>query len=263
MKEITSLDEIKSIELSIMKKIHKLCEEEGIVYYLSFGSLIGAVRHNGFIPWDDDIDLYLPRPDYNKLVKIIKKKGPQMGLNYANPFSKIHYGRNLTKVFDTTTYLIEPDYRTDDPIGVFVDLWPLDGTPNNRILRKIYLVRAHLKKKVILASSMKYNDKYSILKKMEIRVAGVFNHSKLVRSMERMARKYSFNKSEYVFSYAAQDAVYKRELFNKRILWKFEDTELYIPAEYDKILRLEFGDYMKLPPIEQRVAHHVVNTYYK
>ena len=263
MKEITSLDEIKRIELSIMKRIHCICEEEKLTYFLSFGTLIGAVRHKGFIPWDDDIDIYMPRNDYDKLVEIIKFRGEIQHLSYANPFSKIRYGRNLTKVFDTDTVLTEPQYKTDDPIGVFVDVWPLDGTPNNPLLRRVCLSKALILKKMILASSMYTNREYSLIRNLGISFASHVNHDNLTRKLDRLSRKYAFSDSNYVFCYSAQDAIYDRHLFSERILWSFEDTEFYIPKEYDKILRLEFGEYMVLPPEEERIPHHVINTFYK
>ena len=139
MREITDLEELKHIELEVMKKIHEFCEENSIIYYLCFGTLIGAVRHDGFIPWDDDIDIYMKRDDYEKFLTLFPQKAEELDLNYANYMTKPYYGRCFTKVFDNKTVLKEPQYKTDDDIGVFVDIWPLDGTPNIVFFRKLYL----------------------------------------------------------------------------------------------------------------------------
>ena len=158
MREIKSLDEIKSIELSILKRVHSICEQNGIKYYLCGGTLLGAVRHKGFIPWDDDIDIYMKRRDYTKFVNLLKENAEiyaEEGLELVNATTPRYYGRIISKVIDNTTVLQENDYKTDDPIGIFIDIWPLDGTPNNNLYRKAYLIYATFIKKLLLAASMK------------------------------------------------------------------------------------------------------------
>lgn len=263
MREITDLDEIKKIELEIMKKIHQFCEENKIEYFLSYGSLIGAIRHKGFIPWDDDIDIFMARPEYEKFLKLFPKYEEKLNLKLVNHKTVPYYGRNLSKVIDTNTVLYEPVYKSDDPIGVFVDIWPLDGVPNNRIIRWWHIKKANFLKKLILASSMKKNDAYSMGKNICITIANLFNSKKLVLYMERIAKQYLYEKSDYVKCYPAKHVLYKKTNFNKRVEVKFEDSIFYAPIGYDKILRDEYGDYMNLPPKDQQIPHHVINTFYK
>lgn len=263
MRRITELSELKDIELEVMKKIHLFCVENDIHYFLCFGTLIGAIRHKGFIPWDDDIDIYMDRNNYEKFLTLFSKECKKMGLAYANHLTQTYYGRNITKVFDSNTILTEPQYISDDPIGVFVDVWPLDGTPNSFIVRKIYLIRAFVLKKMILASSMKNDSKYSFFRRLSIGICQLFNSKKLVIKMEKMAKKYSYELSKNVFSYAGQDALYKKEYFSEAIEGSFEGEPFFIPKEYDKILKLEFGNYMELPPENERIPHHIINTFYK
>lgn len=263
MREITDLDELKNIELEVMKKLHNFCEENNIKYVLSFGTLIGAVRHKGFIPWDDDIDIFMERNDYEKFLKLFPNKNQELGLKMANHMTPIYYGRVLTKVFDINTVLTEPQYKSDDPIGVFVDVWPLDGLPNNKIKRRLVLLQALILKKMLLSSSMKNDSSYSFLKKAAITIGNLFDSKQLVHKLDALAKKHNNKDSEYLFCYAGQDAVYHRKSFEKVILSEFEDTSFYIPVKYDEILTAEFGDYMQLPPENERVPHHVLNTYYK
>lgn len=263
MKEIDNLEELKALELEIMKKIHLFCEENKIEYFLSYGTLIGAVRHKGFIPWDDDIDIFMTRPEYEKFLSIFPDKAGSLGLELVNHKTKTHYGRNLSKVIDKHTVLYEPQYKTDDPIGVFVDIWPVDGLPEHKLIRWFHVKYAILLKKMILASSMKYDPSYSFGKRMSIRIASLFRPERLVMKMDRLAKKYPFETSTYVKCYPAQHVIYSRADFDKRMLLPFEGCEFYAPAAYDKILRAEYGDYMQLPPKEKQVPHHVIHTFYK
>ena len=129
MKIIDNLDELKKIELDIMIKIHQFCEKNNIKYYMIAGTLIGAIRHKGFIPWDDDIDIAMSREEYEKFLREFPAYGEKNNLLAVNNRTNPYYGRPMTKVIDTRTCLMEPEYRSDDPIGVFVDIWVMDGVP--------------------------------------------------------------------------------------------------------------------------------------
>ena len=96
MREIVNLSELKSIELDIMKKIHKFCEEYNINYTLSYGTLLGAVRHDGFIPWDDDIDIFMPQPDYEKFCRIFPLHQEKLQLELVNSKTSKYFGRNMS-----------------------------------------------------------------------------------------------------------------------------------------------------------------------
>ncbi len=262
MREIVELDELKNLELEIMKKIHLFCVEHNITYYLSYGTLLGAVRHSGFIPWDDDIDIQMPRPDYEKFLQSFPGFAKQNGLTVVNHTTKPYYGRNFSKVIDCNTILVEPQYKTDDPIGVFVDIWPLDGLPDGKVKRYFYNKRADFLAKLILAASMKKDKSLSLFKRTAIFFAGVFKPHKLILKLERLMKKYPFEKSKFVKCYL-DSVVFEREEYNEKIPMPFEDAEFFAPAAYDSILRKEYGDYTKLPPLEDRIPHHVINTYYK
>lgn len=262
MKEITDLEELKKIELNIMKKIHKFCIEHDIKYCLSCGTLIGAVRHKGFIPWDDDIDIIMSRPEYEKFIAIFPKYQEELGLELVNHQTPTRYMRLLSKVIDTTTVLYETEYRTDDPIGVFVDIWPLDGMPKGKIKSCIYQYYSLFWKKLLLATSMKTSNEYGIGKNLTITMAHIFEPEKVMKKLEKISRKYDFQHSDYVKSYMGM-VIYNKEDFEKLILADFETEKFYIPKNYDRILKMAYGDYMKYPPKEQQIPHHVMDVYYR
>lgn len=144
-----------------------------------------------------------------------------------------------------------------------MDVWPLDGTPNNKFFRRVYITYAKLIKKLLLASSMNNMKDYSMKKKILIRAASVFNPQKLLSHLDRIARRYAPENSDYLASYNDLTNVYKTSDFRKRILMQFEDTNFWAPSNYDSLLRADFGDYMKLPPESERIPHHVMNAFYK
>ena len=257
------LKKIQEFELGILSDFMKICDENGLRYFAFAGTGIGAVRHKGFIPWDDDIDIQMTRPDYEKFLNLFPAYAKQNGLMVVNHTTKPYYGRNFSKIIDCDTVLIEPQYKTDDPIGVFVDIWPLDGLPENKVKRYFYDKRAVLLSKLILASSMKKDKSLSFFKRAAIFFAGMFNPHKLVLKLERMAKKYPVERSKFIKCYLAGSFIFSRDEYKEKILLPFEDTEFFAPAEYDLILKKEYGNYMQLPPLEERVPHHVINTYYK
>ena len=138
MKEL-SLEEIKQVELEILHYIDKVCKENGITYYLDCGTLLGAVRHQGFIPWDDDIDILVPRKDYEKLFGILKDDNCYKMIWYKN---SPNYPLPYAKVCDCSTITEErEDQKVKTNYGVFVDIFPLDNYPDSKIVREMYILR--------------------------------------------------------------------------------------------------------------------------
>ena len=200
MKVIESLDELKKIELDIMIKVHQFCEENGIKYYMIAGTLIGAIRHKGFIPWDDDIDIAMPREDYEKFLKIFPEYGKKNNLLAVNNRTKPYYGRPMTKVIDTRTSLTEPEYRSDDPIGVFVDIWVMDGVPDDAS-KGDWLKKMRREKEILFASVYKATTQFSFVKNLAILLGRPINYKKRAEKFDKLARTYKYEECDTVVNY--------------------------------------------------------------
>lgn len=259
-RRLLDIEEIKDIQLKIAKTVHVFCKKYEIQYCLSHGSLIGAVRHKGFIPWDDDIDLFMFRKDYNKFLELFPKYEKSYGLKMANEYTKPYYGRPITKVYDTRTLLMELRYKYDDTIGVNIDIWPIDKLPDRgtRIFRNYIRLLMWL----YYGNIMKSGFSKSLKNRIMLIVGQLFDRVQLLKKIEKTITKFEERDVMYVSSMVDPYAVIMRkEWFDTMVLSRFEDTEFYIPVRYDEILTALYGDYMKLPPIEKRTPHHIIEAY--
>ncbi len=268
MKPIQDLKTLQSIEIDILKKIHSFCVNNKIEYMLCFGTLLGAIRHSGFIPWDDDIDIYMTRPNYEVFLEKFKTIDTNTHLEIANDKTNNHLIiRPMTKIFDNRTMLFEPDYKYDMPYGVFIDIWPIDGLPNNKKLILKHYKKLFRLKKLLYASNLKFKRHYSFSKKLAIAFSRFFiNPKKICNKFENLCKKYPYDKSENVACLLTQcrdKTWYKKADIENLILKDFEDARFYVPSNYDKILKIDYGDYLTLPPKDKQVPHHIMNTYIK
>ena len=264
IREITDLNELKTIQLRIMKIVHTFCVENDIRYYLAYGTLIGAMRHSGFIPWDDDIDVFMPRPDYERFLKIFDEYGSKHHLKICNYKTKPFYCRPMSKVFDQDTVLVEPEYKYDDKIGVFIDIWPLDGISDNQKIQtkeinKLMRIRYLLYKKIVKFFYNKKLRDYFLAPLCKIFV----NHKKMTEKMDSYLAKYNYDESKTIVCVSLPTKIMLREWFEPSRLVPFEDAFFFVPNNYDEILTPYYGDWRKLPPIEKQVPHHITNVWKK
>lgn len=265
--------EVQQIALGVLKHIHSVCEERGLRYTLAYGTLIGSIRHNGFIPWDDDIDIMMPRPDFEKFVEYYSNHdtGPFKLMNLDNADIYPYFN---TRVFDTRTY-IEVKNEAPYGMGIFVDVCAMDGLGND--WDKALSIMSKSKR---LCSSMflvTRNKFYigltkGIKKKILKYPAYIFTHllgkDFFVKKMHRLVQSRDYDNSRYVgcllwSTYSPQKEVMEKEWIENVVLRQFEDAFFYVSVYYDKMLTRLYGDYMKLPPEEDRVYHHLYFAYYK
>ena len=260
MKPIT-FNELRKIQCGVLQEVADFCEKSNLTYFLAYGTLIGAIRHNGFIPWDDDIDIAMPRPDYDRFIRTFNKMHPYYS---AIEFSiDDSYSIPFAKVYDNRTWLNEFKYKKEK-FGVYIDVFPIDGVGGNA---QMYMARKldkilHAKKANFKNRSIFKNITNSIVKFLLI----PFSVNDILKFCDKNARRFEFGTTSkagnMLETYGACEAV-DTSVFLKTMFHKFEDCEFRIPVEYDKWLRSIYGDYMKLPPKEQQIAHHSFEAFWK
>lgn len=261
-----TLRETQLASLEVLKQIDRVCSQLGLSYYLAHGSLLGAVRHGGFIPWDDDLDIAMSRPDYNRLLEFFDNNASNLF-----PLVAVHNTESrklpflITRISDVR-YKEVGEYSYDAPeMGVFVDIYPLDGAGNNS--DEAVLERKNCWKLIIdylrAGNFVSNNISCGLLKRTAKKLRSFFygacdRYEKMLINCMSIER---YDNSDYVaclvwgIPQILELVIYKGDL-GKGLLVPFEDFSARIPIGYDAILRSEYGDYMTLPPKEQRVGHH-------
>ncbi len=265
MQELT-LKEIQQSSYQILKKIKEVCDKNNITYFLDYGTLIGAIRHNGFIPWDDDIDISLPRKEYEKFIEICIKNPSSIA-----PFELLHYKTNKKYIYPIAR-INDPRYFTDYQnakdygLGAFVDVYPVDGINLNdkRHLKKLL----HLNNIIYVAGQKRMAKARNFLRNIPKFIFFVItrftNINKLIAKIDKLAQKYDFNNSEIVSCSVIESwSHFNKSDYTNPIPHKFEDDEFSIPQNYDEHLHSYVGDYMKLPPKEEQIGHHFYKMYKK
>ena len=267
MKKI-ELDELKQIELEIVRRIDEVCKKNNIHYYIVGGTLLGAVRHNGFIPWDDDIDIAMPRKDFEKFCSVMNKENMSYEVQFYNNVKD--YGYASPKVIDNRTLLI--DYKLGmgkEESSVFVDVFLYDGMGKNE--KEAYIRYFFLKcfKKMVFLSKRNYkmeNLLKSIVFFVPCALCKAIGVNKLNRFYNKLCSKHDFYDSKYVACVAGRYGkreVFRREVFEKTVPLPFETLILQAPQQYKTYLSSIYGEYMKLPPKEKQVSNHTSEEWWK
>ncbi len=276
MREMTT-KELQQVCLDILKDVHGFCVKNGIRYSLSGGTLLGAIRHNGFIPWDDDIDIQMPRPDYNKFIHTYRsEKGYKVYSRELPGFDKKKMTYAYGRVADTLNTFVDTGARPwiQENVGVWIDVLPCDGMPSEPVLAAEHLqliskltVQAgrlgikytswsHIFRGTTLGERLKYAVK---------KVCFVFYWKNPFDDLVKAKKKYDYNESEYFFAmphYGMGEWQPKANM-EHFILHKFEDCEFFIMSGWDANLKSLYGDYMQLPPLKKRVRHDFNRYYWK
>lgn len=259
---LLTLDEIHKRELDMLKLFVKLCEDNNLRYYMAGGTLLGAVRHKGFIPWDDDIDLLMPRPDYTKLQEIISKQ-PFMPRYRFNSSDMGNLNDPMCKMFDLNTRVDKKFIADPYDRYLWIDIFPMDGLPDDegevvRIYRKVLSARKRLR--FVKAKNGTGANRIKAVIKPFIKPFALllFGKKRTVNYIEKIAKKYDFEKSDnvagIVFGYGPQESC-PREEYVQGVPMMFEDCMTMAPGCYDYYLSSLFGDYMQLPPEDKRQVH--------
>lgn len=256
---------LKELLLETLKFAKQFFDRHGLRYIACGGTVLGAVRHKGFIPWDDDIDIYMPREDYNKLLQMSNEMQPfgYEVLSYHNkgyymPFAKISHRHSTIWEFKHLPFLM----------GAYIDIFALDEFDERFTDEAI--TRLQLKSRKVFSKYINAVSSYSIgsffnrlwhfdIHAMGLRVLNAYRKPiahKYLKAFIDMESDYSTHMGEKCVCVTQWEGkIFKKEWFEDTIECPFEDITVTIPRDYDAYLRLLYGDYMKLPPEEQRIQH--------
>lgn len=268
--------EIQDKELEILLYFKKICDKYGLKFYLCGGGLIGAVRHKGFIPWDDDLDVFMPRPDYEKLAEIWRKHADTKHYSYCRTDLNHNYHDGGASIRDNyTTFINKHSVDEDICHGLALEIMPIDGCPKSHFARLFQLYNAMLFS--LFNVQRLPNNKGKIFRFM----AGIIykiipskvTRYKIWKKAERRMMKYNFYESdevtELIGSIRGMKIRHPRKDFEDITYLTFEGRKVPVMSGYDRYLHLIWGDYMQLPPADKRVAKHdavyidMDNTYKK
>ena len=258
-----SLHEIKVITFDILKHFNAFCQENSLCFYLSNGTLLGAVKCGGFIPWDDDIDVLMPRKDYDVFIEIFKDSTQyKLFTRERNPRYKFPYA----KLCDMTTLKIEQNIDNGIALGLDIDIFPLDCCSEHilrpNIQRKLCMYQKGCILSKFVSSKGRSCYKRLIIEGCKVLGFDFFCHrlSKLVRKEISIGNKYM---GSLMWPIYGKREIIPAEVFADAIEVEFEGSKFPAPIGYDTYLRSLYGDYEEDPPIEKQKSHHSYMAYQK
>ena len=249
--------------LEILKYVDGLCENNGLTYYAAFGTCLGAIRHKGFIPWDDDLDIYMPRNDYEKLWNVWHQISYDERYKLCRTDKEKNYHHRVMQVVDTTTTFINKRCVNEDiEHGVYIDIMPIDGAAPNKVSQLFQAYNAI----IFSVYNIQVEPEFHGNKLMEVGTRFLLNLVKNPDTRYRLWKKAQRKMTKY----NPQEAKKYLDFHNYfKLLFKpmpadwfepirvdFEDTTICIPSGYDNYLSLVYGDYMQLPPEQKRTIQH-------
>lgn len=263
MKEQIELKKVQNKCLEITLVFKEFCDRHGLLFYFCGGCCIGALRNGGFIPWDDDIDVFMPREDYEKMCRLWKEEMDESKYRLSRSSETEFLRSQLTAITDEdTTFIKERQQDLDMAHGIRLEVLPLDGCPSSRWKRKIQLLWG-LAYQIYInqeAPTSKGKIFYGIGRIMLALAPGWRRRYRMARMCERHMSKYPIRECDYVtelcvrYNYMVNE--YPKEIFESAVYKPFEGFEMPLPAGYETYLHMAFGDYMELPPEEKRVPSH-------
>lgn len=266
---MTFLEELQHTSLDLATVVIDLCEKHGIRYYLAEGTMLGAVRHKGFIPWDEDIDLAIPRADYNRLLPILKAELPE-GYRLVHYPDATHHPRYFAQVERLNMPVCEDNFVVPFERHMWIDLFPIDGMPKTAIGRKWHLWHLlYLRVTAQLADADEcINDKgrHKTIRRLSIALGNIWTKTfridprKRLAKMEKAAQKYDAAKTGYTISLGSLykgRTIFPTAYYGEGRECDFEGRRWRLPTECEKMLSSLYGDYMTPPPEDKRIGHNL------
>lgn len=256
--EIKDVKDKQIILLYLFKKFHELCQDYGLIYNAFGGTMLGAIRHKGFIPWDDDIDVTMPREDYNKLIEIVKDScGDELVIhsypddNYIYPYAKL----GLLQTVQYENVVKSPHNK----LSINMDIFPVDGYPDDE--NEIDEYNSYEDNIILCTYRMRAGNYKRKIKKCYSLLRG---YKFFVRKQIELASKNKIDLSDNVICNGAgwgRKGLLEKDIFYDRKLYDFETIQIWGIRDYDIHMKRLYGDYMKLPPVEEQVSNHDDTVY--
>lgn len=249
------IKELQKKELSMLRLFSEIMDRNNIPYFLACGTMLGCIRHAGFIPWDDDVDIYIFGEDYPKLKEVFLSQDTGI-LELHDYTTKANYPYSFPKIVAKDTVLIEKSLsETDYKCGVYIDVFLLPGTSNNSFIRTVLEVKRYFY--YCLLRAYYFNFKTKKRKFISHFVRKLINPVKVQRKLYNYYMK-KIGDSKYLVDTGVfwKHALLRRSLFDSSVRMTFESIELPVPADYEAYLTDYYGDYMQLPNKEDRVSNH-------
>lgn len=257
------LRELQIKGLNILKYFKKFCEENNLMFYFCGGCCIGTLRHKGFIPWDDDVDVFMPREDYEKLYILWNKKADTERFSCLRTTKNKFCGNIFITIVDNNTTMIKPYQKSlDIPQGVSMDVFPIDGCAPKGIKRTIQKFWALIYS--LYMAQIPPQNHGTIINIIGRLMLGLVPNKKLRYNISKFAEKnmskYPIEECDKVTELCAGPNYMKNEYpksaFESSIYKEFEECMMPIPVGYNEYLNMAFGDYMTLPSQDKRISHH-------
>ena len=258
-----------AVIIDVLSAFIRICEAQGLRYFCAGGTAIGAVRHQGMIPWDDDIDVFMPRPDYDRFLRLAAHSMPE-GYEVLSPYATKDYPMYFAKMCNARTTLLENE-RIPCVFGLYIDIFPLDGACDDvetcyrekrrfkRLMNKLEAVSTHnsFGEYVGLLTERREWGRFAV--KTVAFCCRSWLRQWLLKQMDSIAYGHDYALSSRVVTYSGayqRQEIYPKAWLETPQMFAFEGLMVNLPHDYDAYLRHFFGDYMTLPPVEQRASHH-------
>lgn len=261
--------ELKMCQLDVLKEVHNYCVNHNLKYYMIYGTLLGAVRHHGYIPWDDDIDIAMPREDYEVFIPHYNRESSHISrcIHYSLDSS---YYLDFAKVYNTRTELTELVHNPKT-IGVYIDVFPIDKMPDNSVLAEKQLSQIAFYEKLLrkhnrTGSIGKWKKAKSLIRDFQ-RLLVTESRYEVIKKIDSLGSQFIRDTTSHVSIAVGgcpglKDYV-PYEWYGEPQLMQFETEMFYAPAKAKELLTQWYGKYMTLPPVEERQPHHSFNAYWR
>lgn len=260
---LMSQNEIQSMCVALLSEFDRLCQKHNLKYSLAYGTLLGAIRHKGFIPWDDDIDVVMPRDDYNKFIALFDQN-EKYSIIYHTKNNGYYYP--YMKMFSKDTIVLEHGKKINADFGIFIDIFPLDYCGHSK--KSAIRVKDKLKnmEKYLLISMEDNSRNLSFGKRIYHKLIRIFPGNLYYQRLNRILNSFCYNEGilvNLVWGYDSKREVGAFTNLEETVKVSFENKEFNAIKDYDHFLKHIYNDYMKLPPKEKQVTHHDFDAYWK